>query len=121
MSVQWIEHKGKRILYSDHRGQTPHQITEGAELSAKLAREVLEPEKILFLTDLEGAVVDIVTLAKIKQLGKEVYEPKCEKTAIVGIHGLNHMLLSAYNRVTGAGENQKLFDTQEEALEWLVS
>ena len=39
---------------------------------------------------------------------------------MVGIHGLRNVLLQAYNLATGAGQNQRVFDTEEEALEWLT-
>lgn len=120
MSVEWIEHKGKRILYSDHRGLDPNAVIETTEEAARMVKALPEPEKVYFLTDFEGAVVDTKAMAKIKELGQGVFEPRAAKTAIVGITGIRHILVSAYNRVTGA-KNQKLFDNQEEALEWLSS
>ena len=55
-----------------------------------------------------------------EEQGKEI-EPRIEKSAMIGIEGIRHILIAAYNRVTGAGSVQKLFDSREEALEWLVS
>lgn len=121
MSVQWIEHKGRRILFTDHRGATQKELIDDFEQAVKLIQEVPPPTKIRYLADFEGAMIDTAVMTKLKELGREVYEPRTEKSAVVGIHGIRHILLAAYNRVTGSGKNQKLFDTQEEALDWLVS
>jgi hypothetical protein len=120
MSVEWIEHKGKRILYMDHRGCQPEQMIENLELGLKMVQETPPQTKILLLVDIEGSVNDTAVMARLKEVGKEV-EPKTEKEAIVGVHGVRHIMLSAYNRVTGAGKTQRLFDSQDEALDWLVS
>lgn len=121
MGVEWIEHKGKRILFTDHRGQGPDRMIENAERAAQLVREVPPPEMILFLTDFEGALVTAAVMARLKNLGKDVWEPRTEKLALIGIYGFRHILVTAYNRFTGASKNQKLFDNREEALDWLVS
>ncbi len=120
MSVEWIEYKGKQILIADYRDLEPKEFIEKLTLSAKMILEVPPPTKILSLSDFRGAVASKEVMAKLKELGPQV-EARTEKNAIVGIHGIRHVLLSAYNRVAGASNNQKLFDTQEEALEWLVS
>ncbi len=104
----------------DYRGMGPKELIENLELEAKTVLEVPPPGKSLILDDFEGAVVSKEVMARLKELGPQV-ELRTEKSAIVGIHGVRHVLLAAYNRVTGASNNQKLFDTQEEALEWLIS
>ncbi len=119
MSVKWIEYKGKQILEIDYRGLDPKEFIESLDLVKKTLLEVPPPAKSLSLADLEGAVVNKEVMARFKEIGPEI-EPRTEKSAILGIHGIRHILLSAYNRASGAA-NQKLFNTREEALEWLVS
>lgn len=121
MGVEWIEHNGKRILFTDHRGQGSHGMITNAEKAAQMVREVHQPEKILFLTNFEGATLTPEVMARLKTLGQEVYEPRTEKLALLGITGIRHILLAGYNRITGAGKHQKLFDNREDALDWLVS
>jgi hypothetical protein len=121
LSVEWIEYKGKRILLIDLRGLAPEAIIENLDLTDQMLLEIPLGTRVSHLTDFEGAVVNTEVMARLKASGKEVVEPRTEKAAVVGVHGIRHILLAAYNRVTGAGKNQKLFDTQEEALEWLVS
>ncbi len=121
MSVTWTEYKGKRILDVDYRDLDPKEFIESLDLVVKTILEVPPPTKIISLTNLEGAVVNKEGMAKLKEMGPKV-ETRIEKSAIVGIHGIRHVLLSAYNRVTGASKHkQRLFNTREEALEWLVS
>lgn len=121
MPVEWIEHKGKRILLCDHRNLESDEVIATGQLAANMVQEVPEPAKLLFLTDFEGAVIDTKTMANIKEMGQTVFEPRTEKSAVVGITGIRHILLAAYNRFTGAGDRQKLFDNHADALDWLVS
>lgn len=121
MPVEWIQHKGKRILYTDHGGLGPEEMIENLEVAAKMTLKEATDTKILSLVNFEGARVNSEYMARLKELGKEVYEPLTEKTAVLGISGIRHILVSAYNRVTGAAATQKLFDNRDEALEWLVS
>lgn len=121
MPVEWIEHKGKRILYSNLQGMDSDQVIAATEQVAQMVREIPSPTRIRFLTDFSDAVVDTRAMAKLKEAGEEVFEPRMEKAAVLGIEGIRHILLAAYNRVTGGGKNQKLFDNQDDALAWLVS
>lgn len=118
MSVKWIEYNGKRILLCDHRGLQPEELIESINMEVKMVEEA--PKKVLILDDFEGSVVNTAVMEHLKKMGPKV-ESRTERAAIVGVHGIRHILVSAYNRVTGAGQNQKLCQTQEEALEWLVS
>lgn len=121
MGVEWIEHKGRQILYMDFRDQETPQMIEHLELGQRMILELPEESKFLGLYNYTGATVTVEYMARVKELGKAVFEPRSEKTAILGVTGIRHILLAAYNRVTGAGATQKLFDNRQEALEWLVS
>jgi hypothetical protein len=115
MSVNWIEHKGKEILFIDYRGL-------GLDESLKTldqAEEVIvgSNNKILILVDTRDAYTSPELMARLKESGKEI-RPKMEKQAIVGITGLKAILLDAYNKFTGSA--LRPFSTLEEAKEWLV-
>ena len=120
MSVEWIEYKGTKILFLDHRDQEPAAVIEDLETSKVFLDEIPEVNKLRVLINTEGAIISKEVMARLKEMGKQ-FEPRAEKAAVVGITGIRHILLSAYNRVTGAEKHQKQFDTQEEALEWLSS
>jgi hypothetical protein len=57
-------------------------------------------------------------MARVKQLGKEVFAIKVDKAAAVGIGSVKAVLLEAYNKFTG--RDLRTFKTEAEALEWLV-
>jgi hypothetical protein len=118
MGVQWIERNGQQILYFDHRDLTPNQIIDNLEAGNKMVAHMSGGLRVL--SNFEGAMVDTTVMKFLKISGTQVIEPILEKAAVVGIHGLRNVLLQAYNRATGAGQNQKVFDTEEEALEWLT-
>jgi hypothetical protein len=121
MGVEWIDHNGKRILLIDHRGLEPEAVIKNIELAAAMVGEVPSPARIRYLANFEGATVNAAVMACLKKVGQEVFEPITDKSAVIGVTGIRNILLAAYNRVTGAGSHQKLFDSQEEALDWLVS
>jgi hypothetical protein len=117
MPVKWMDHKGKRILYADYRGLKPEQIDSLArETDANLAAS---PVKVLFLTNIEGAIVTIETMRNVKKSAGSVLRDKVEKIAVVGVTGVKKVFFDAF--VTALGKtNARSFRTEKEALEWLV-
>ena len=119
MNVQWIEQDGKKILYTDYSHTQPQQIIQGIETAIQMVSTMTGG--LRSLSNFEGSVVDSSVMQRLKESGVEVFEPIIEKQAIVGVKGIRHVLLQAYNKVTGAGQHQRLFDTVEEALAWLAA
>lgn len=117
MSVKWITHKGKQILYSDFSGLTGQAYIDAIKSGVEMMDKA--PGKVLNLLNVTGAVVDTTAMTYSKSLG-EAIEEKTEKRAIVGVTGLKNWLAASYNWITGAGDHQKFFDTLDEAKEWLV-
>jgi hypothetical protein len=116
MSVKWIDHKGKRILYVDFRGMDEHQMI--AQLDV-LAKEIAQaPGELLVLNNFEGASATTKFMARAKQTGKDRVGTKVTKSAALGITGVKEILLAGYNRFTG--RSLVPFKTEAEALEWLV-
>jgi hypothetical protein len=116
MPVSYIQYKGKKILYVDYRNMT------GEQGIATLNEEAKEMEnwtqKGLVLNDFRNAKASAEFMAHAKKLGKEVFVFKVQKTAAIGITGVQSILLQAYN----AFSKDKLvpFATEEEAKEWLI-
>jgi hypothetical protein len=119
MSVQWIEQNGYKILYFDHRNLIPREIIDNLEAGNEMVAGITGGLRVL--SNFKGATVDAGVMQYLKTSGAKTMEPIMEKTAVVGITGIRHILIQAYNRFTGAGENQQLFETEEEALAWLTS
>ena len=119
MGIQWVERNGKRILYADYTGANTEEMMQNLETTKQMVAGMTGG--LLSLTNFSGAKVDMTFMQHLKVVGKEAFEPITEKEALVGIHGVRHILVQAYNTFTGAGEHQRIFDTEEEAIEWLTS
>jgi hypothetical protein len=121
--VKWIEHKGKKILYIDYsnlQSSVPAQKAEALELM-KQVRKVFEGlnEKTLFMSDVTDAVPDKDTLNGLKELagfanGKQIVAREC----VVGMSSMQKVLMNVINFVSKA--KLTMFDSIEEAKEWLV-
>ncbi len=115
MAVNWIEYKGKEILFIDYRGLRWEKQLEMLELAEKIILE--RKEGVLILVDTTDAATSPEFMARMKEGGKRI-KLFVEKQAVVGIKGLKGILLDAYNRITGS--TLRAFPTQEKAKEWLV-
>jgi len=91
----------------------------------KLLHETCEilknsPERVPLLTSFENTTGTTEFMNEVKRLGKEVISLKTTKTALLGISGVKNVLVQGYIFFTG--ENKlKTFQTEKEALDWLVS
>ncbi len=117
--TKWIEAKGKKILYSDYSGlKTTEELV--AVLDEQIKQASLVPSKFLGMSNFADASVSSEFMDKINKAGKEIFEAKVEKIAVLGITGLKSVLFQAYMRFTGA-KTTKTFNTEEEAIAYLVS
>ncbi len=57
---------------------------------------------------------------ELNKAGKEVFESKAEKQAILGLTGLKSILFQTYLRFTGT-KTTKAFTSEDEAVDYLVS
>jgi hypothetical protein len=117
--VRWIEYKSQRILRVD----LSHLVrSEGIPVLDREARLIGQGGgKALLLVVLTGGIANSEFMDHAKKLGKEVFVPNTKRQAMVGIKGIQAILLAAYNHFTGAGAKQKVFATEEEGKDWLVS
>ena len=116
MSVKWIDYKGKPILYVDYRGLDEKQILENLELEAQAIMDA--KTKVLVLDNFGSHPATPRFMERAKELGRAGMEANTAKNAGLGITGLKKVLLQAYNTFTG-GKLQP-FETEIEAMEWLV-
>jgi hypothetical protein len=116
MPVKYIQYKGKTILYCDFRNLTGDEGIPTLDDEAK-AMETWT-QKGLVLSDFHNSKGSSGFMAHAKKLGKEVFAPKTNKAAAIGLSGLQMVLLQAYN----AFSKDKLvpFNSEEEAKEWLI-
>lgn len=116
--VKWVEHKDKKILYVDYRGQkTTEEMIGTVEESTRIEAE--SPTKVLVLVNYENSAASIEYMARVKELGKEIRTQKVLKTALLGITGLKMVLYQGYIRFTGE-TTLKIFTDETAALDWLA-
>ena len=117
MSVKQVEHKGKTIVYIDYRGLTKiEQQIQNLDDVTKIVKTAKPP--VLSLANFEGISVGNDYMARVKAWGKE-HQAKMGRQALLGVTGLKSILLHGYLTFTGE-KNMKAFDSEAEAMDWLV-
>lgn len=120
MGVEWREHRGRKYLHVDYTTcHSEAEMLETYEQQAKLM--AVQPRKTLVLSDLTGSSVGSAYMERVKAGGSERGQQLLEKAAFVGVGGLKAILLNGYITVTGLGDKVRGFDTEAEALDWLVA
>ncbi len=118
MGVEWINFKGKKILYCNFQN-----VTNEAE-SMKILKQQMEmialaTEPVLLLVNLQDARMTAEGAQYTKeQMAK--HPNKIKKISLVGVSGLKTIIVEGIGRETGEAP-QKYFSTLDEAKEWLVS
>ena len=119
MSVDWIEHKGKRILRADYRGcHTEEEMLQVLDEQGKQLR--LRPVKTLLLSDFGGTAVGSAFMNEVKRRGAESGDRLIEKNAVLGVTGLKGILLDGFVAATGLKDRIRSFDNEADAMAWLV-
>ena len=118
MGLSLRPHKGKQILYVDYGRLNIDDMIKLLYNTCHVLKKF--NEKALLLTNFENAKVSTQFMSEVKHLGKEVITQKAAKTALLGIYGVRKKLVKDYILFTSE-ENLKTFETEQEAIEWLVS
>jgi hypothetical protein len=120
MKSKWIEHKDKRVFYSDFSGsgvEAQALREEGREVIATVTQEPLN--SVLALSDVAGSVGTPENLAVMRSIVSKT-TPHIRKRAVVGVSAAQRALLEIVNRITGE-KKFSAFATAEQALDWLVA
>lgn len=119
--AKFIDHKGKQIYYVDYSNIKTSEEFLAIIKSTNIFREKLKHDgmkDLLMLVNISGSFVYgdvLVEIKKAASLTKELIA----KEAIVGITGSKKILLKVLQSFSKM--DFKIFDTEEEAMEWLVS
>lgn len=119
--ARFIEHKGKMIYYVDYTNIKTNEefLTTIKQTNAFREKVKAEGKKnLLMLVDFSGSFVYGEVLEEIKKAGKHTKELTARE-AVVGITGGKKILLRIVQTITQM--NLHVFDTIEEAKDWLVS
>ncbi len=116
MSIEWIAHKGKKILYIKYSGLTDPEQLEQIRQATQILVDTKATDNLTLSDVIDTHVTqDFVDLAKVQ--GK-ISAPHVKKAAIIGIFGVRKFILQAVNKISG---NIRVpFSTMEEAKDWLV-
>jgi hypothetical protein len=114
--VKFIEHLGKRVLfinYADCDIVMLKAVTE--EMHRIISREL--PNSVLTLNDVTGTSFDSESVSLLKSK-VAANAPYVRRAAVIGITGLQRLIYEAVQRFSQ--RSIPLFDSREEALDWLV-
>jgi len=117
MPVQWIDYKGKRILYADYRNlKSEDLMLQNLKAEGDVYRN--SSMGILSLNDYRDTYISKDFMEKIKELGK-VHKGRTTKAAVLGITGIKQIFFNVYSAFTG--EHVKCFSDEISAKEYLVN
>lgn len=116
MSVEWVDHKGKKILHIKYAGLSDEAMLEQMKNATNMLVNT-KSEENLVLTDMLDCFLNEKFVALAKEQGK-ISLPFSKKSAIVGVTGIKKILLKGVNAISP--KSRVPFDTIEEAKDWLV-
>ena len=119
--AQFVEYKGKQIYYVDYSNIKSNQEFLEIIKQTNAFREKVKAEgkkNLLMLVDVTGSFVYGEVLDEIKKAGKFTKQITARE-AVVGVTGGKKILLKMVQAFTTM--NLKVFDSVEEAQNWLVS
>jgi hypothetical protein len=114
--VQFIEHRGQRVLFINYADCDIALLKAVAEeMHRVISKE--PPKSVLTLNDVTGTSFDSesVEVLKSKVIANAPY---VKRAAVIGIRGLQKLIYEAIQKFSQ--RNIPLFDSRQEALDWLV-
>jgi len=116
--VDFIEHKGRKIIYEDYSGCNSETIKPLLEKAAAIIRRQ-PPASVLALVNVENTKYNKEASAAMKEFVKE-NTPYIKCSAVVGMDGLKTVLLKGIIAFTGR-KNLKVFDDIGKAKDYLAA
>ena len=118
MKSRWIVHKGVEILYGDFSGFQRNHEALRAEVEAA-DKEILRRPRgsVLSIADLTGTVTSREVVELFKQSATATKD-HMRKQAVIGVKGVQKIL--AQGVAFFSGQSMHLFDTVDQAKEWLA-
>jgi hypothetical protein len=117
MSVTWIEHKGKKMVFEDYSNLRGNDMLSVLYQAEAVFEKLTDP--VLVLIDYSGCFTNQEFIDELKRLGKQ-YDDKLLKVANVGVTGIKKVIARGYLKFTGQADKVGYFDTMEEAKNYLV-
>lgn len=115
--VEFIEHKGKRILYEDFSETNPQTLPPVLDKAHEMI--AAEPESsVIAIVNVRGTQFNTKLVQQMKQFVKS-NTPYIKATGIIGLSGLQSVVLHGIIQFTGR-KNLHVFNTEEQAKEFLI-
>ena len=116
--TRFIEHKGKRVLLLDYAGvRDPAEAVQSVHRSIEFI--ATQPKNsLLVMTVVRDARYNAAVLQAMKELAAH-NAPYVKASAVVGMSGLHRVAYQAV--LVFSKRNIKTFDSEAEALDWLVT
>lgn len=119
MPINKLDYKGKEVIYVDYQPckSDAERLKQLEETAAYLSQHQGNALVLVDLRGQSGRSKEFMDRAKELEpnYGHNVY-----KRAILGIDGLKKVLLMAFNRFSNNSTKTVPFNTQEEAMEYLI-
>ncbi len=115
-SAYWINHQGRPVLLHDYSSLVGPEIVERmtALREEVVSRGVYD---LLLLVNVMETVADRAVIATSKETLLKL-KPFIRKTAVIGAFGVTKHFVNVVDQVAQVGI--RIFDSQDEALDWLV-
>jgi hypothetical protein len=119
MRTCWKTHGGHRYLYSDYSGLGTDVDTLAREVAIAKQITLREPDaSVLKLVNVADSVGTPEGVEILRQSTADT-KAKIRRVAVLGVTGLKQLMAQGIARMTG--QTIRYFDTEREALDWLVS
>jgi hypothetical protein len=118
MKSRWTNYKGARVMYCDFANFKSDVNALSVEVEAA-DREIMKepPSSVLLLVDLRNTVASGAAVEIFKESSK-LTSSHVKKQAVIGVSGFKRFLADVVARFSGQG--MRLFDSETEAMDWLV-
>lgn len=118
MRSNWIEYKGKKILYQDFSKHFYNSVAVKAELEEVQKIVIAEPlNSVLVISDFRDTNVGSDLLSAMNAASAAT-KNHVRKTAVLGVTGMKRKLADLLTALTG--QPLKYFDDMDAAKRWLV-
>jgi hypothetical protein len=116
-SLQWIQHNGKRILYTDIASQKTEELLDIVK-RLKVEIEKQPPNSVLCLCNVKGGKTNTEINQALKEFVKNA-DPYMKMITVIGLEGLQKIL---YNSILMFTRSKKMTikNSKDEALDWLA-
>ncbi len=115
-----ITRSNKKICISNYNNLSGNEYVDIIWETNQYCIDEYEKDKIplLLLSDVTDSLASKEVVSTFKAVAKKI-KPYAKKSAIIGITTVQRILLNAVNKFSAL--QTKAFETEKEAIEWLVS